>query len=56
MVSPYGGGGRASTCCALGTMGKLCKLVDPDDPGTLGTQYLTIDWDKYVLCQEGTKP
>jgi hypothetical protein len=37
-------------------MAKLFKLVNPNEPGAVGTQsqHMTTDWSKCVLCQEDT--
>ena len=36
-----------------GTMAKLYKVMDPDEPQTSG-HFLTTNWDLRVLCQEET--
>lgn len=38
-----------------GTMAKLFKVVNPNEPETSDTQCLATNWNKCVLCQEDTE-
>ena len=35
-------------------MAKVYKVMDPQEPGTSGTQSLQTDWQKCILCQKDT--